>query len=79
MIELVIVSSRLPNILTLPYGCISRRCSRRPSRHQRNSSKEMPTRWAFSCARFSGSDPLDAQAAYSELFDRGRATLAAAV
>lgn len=25
-------------------------------------------------ARFSGSDPLDAQAAYSELFDRGRAT-----
>lgn len=25
-------------------------------------------------ARFSGSDPLDARAAYSELFDRGRAT-----
>jgi nitrate reductase molybdenum cofactor assembly chaperone len=33
----------------------------------------MPTRWAFSCA-ICAQDPLDAQAAYSELFDRGRAT-----
>ncbi|UMX66066.1 nitrate reductase molybdenum cofactor assembly chaperone [Klebsiella pneumoniae] len=73
MIELVIVSRLLeyPDAALWRYS--RRRCSRR-SRHQRNSEKRFFHALGVFLRDLVAQDPLDAQAAYSEPFDRGRAT-----
>ncbi len=71
MIELVIVS-RLLEYRMLPYGSINKRCLRRLPR-RKSAKRGCPCAGHFP-ARFNDDDPLDAQAQYSELFDRGRAT-----
>ena len=72
MIELVIVS-RLLKIRMLPHGSINKRCLRRLPR-RKNLPKEDAHALGIFLRDLTTMDPLDAQAQYKELFDRGRAT-----